>query len=699
LEAFKEKAIRIASDNQIIGPYKLKVKLQFKSYLEHLFGLDDLGTISVMYPDGKSDITAGHPIKSYRVDFAGLIEEALSGHPTSFYVQREEQMHGARLSLAAATPILSGNEVIAVLLIAKDVVLDSPYSNSVLISEGRVQSESMESSFLLPFATEATRRQETGLIYRPGSPIVVSKIALPGLTDPNSYLLCGIDERSAFEQNKKILLYGMVISIGILICLSGYSVFLSRRLTLPLLHMVGLAERIAKGNFKQPLAVSSSDEIGHLSHSLNRMMESLAEGEKALIQATERLLIIMDSIPADIYVADMQTYEILFMNRAMQRNFGRDLTGRFCYAAFRNESQPCVHCTNGALLDADGHIGQVHIWESSNPITGINYINYDRAIQWIDGRIVRLQIATDVSARKKAEEELRRINDELEEIVLRRTAELEDANTELRREIEEKLRKEKALQQAKAVAEQASRAKSEFLANMSHELRTPLNHIIGFTELVLSRSVGELTEEQDEYLKDVMGSSRHLLSLINDVLDLSKVEAGKMELELSEVRIRELLENSLVMVKEKALRQQLRLAVELDGAPELLLADERKLKQVIYNLLSNAVKFTPAGGEVRLEAAIQDAAHLQAGPLDPQRAANWLCVSVTDTGIGIEPQDLARIFDPFEQVESTLSRKFQGTGLGLALTRKMVELHGGAIWVGSGGEGKGSTFRFAIPVH
>ena len=159
-------------------------------------------------------------------------------------------------------------------------------------------------------------------------------------------------------------------------------------------------------------------------------------------------------------------------------------------------------------------------------------------------------------------------------------------------------------------AELASRAKSEFLANMSHELRTPLNHIIGFTELVLSRSFGELTAEQEEFLKDVLGSSRHLLSLINDVLDLSKVEAGRMELELSAVHIRELLENSLVMVKEKALKHQLRLAVELDGVPEQLLADERKIKQVLYNLLSNAVKFTPAGGEVRLGAAILEAAQL-----------------------------------------------------------------------------------------
>jgi signal transduction histidine kinase len=248
-------------------------------------------------------------------------------------------------------------------------------------------------------------------------------------------------------------------------------------------------------------------------------------------------------------------------------------------------------------------------------------------------------------------------------------------------------------------AEEANRTKSEFLANMSHELRTPLNHIIGFTELVLSRGFGDLTAEQEEFLKDVLASSRHLLSLINDVLDLSKVEAGKMTLDLCDVRIRELLENSLVMVKEKALKNQLRLAVELDGVPELLQLDERKIKQVVYNLLSNAVKFTPAGGEVRLGAAIQDAAQLSACPISTEGHAKWLSVWVADTGIGLDAKDLERIFCPFEQVEGSASRKFQGTGLGLSLTRKVVELHSGAIWAESRGCGKGSAFRFVVPAR
>jgi signal transduction histidine kinase len=262
------------------------------------------------------------------------------------------------------------------------------------------------------------------------------------------------------------------------------------------------------------------------------------------------------------------------------------------------------------------------------------------------------------------------------------------------------------LLRAKRAAEAASRAKSDFLANMSHELRTPLNHIIGFTELINDKQVGELNEVQEEYLGDVLKSSRHLLSLINDILDLSKIEAGKLQMEISEVPLHGVLRNSFTMVKEKAMKHGIQLQEQIDGIPEVISADERKLKQVLYNLLANAVKFTPEGGRIVLGA--RPLVHRQGGwvdrggrsvrvPLGNGAEGDWVEVWVRDTGIGLKPEDLQRIFAPFEQADNSASRKYQGTGLGLSLARQLVELHGGTIWAESAGAGKGATFSFVVP--
>lgn len=297
----------------------------------------------------------------------------------------------------------------------------------------------------------------------------------------------------------------------------------------------------------------------------------------------------------------------------------------------------------------------------------------------------------------------------IEKRVAERTLELKRANQELSNEVQQRIRAEEALKKAKEIAESATHAKSAFLANMSHEVRTPLNHIIGFTELVVDKHFGELNATQEEYLTDVLNSSHHLLSLINDILDLSKVEAGKMELTRKAVELRTILENSLNMIKEKALKHRIQLSTRLNGIPDFIQADERKLKQIIYNLLSNAAKFTSDGGKVCLSADLVEAPSLPRGIVSALRSSGdheqkdggerkYVQISVSDTGIGLRKEDLDRIFAPFEQAEGSSSRKYQGTGLGLSLARKFVELHGGAIWAESEGEGKGSTFRFVIPV-
>ncbi|HYK10667.1 MAG TPA: GAF domain-containing protein [Gemmatimonadales bacterium] len=231
-----------------------------------------------------------------------------------------------------------------------------------------------------------------------------------------------------------------------------------------------------------------------------------------------------------------------------------------------------------------------------------------------------------------------------------------------------------------AELEAASRHKSEFLANMSHELRTPLNAIIGFSEVLSERMFGELNEKQEEYLKDIYSSGQHLLSLINDILDLSKIEAGRMELEVTDFDLPSSIDNALILVRERASRRGIRLGSAIDERVGMIRGDERKVKQVLLNLLSNALKFTPEGGRIDVRAAIND---------------GMAEISVADTGVGIAPEDQEAIFEEFRQV-GTADKKVEGTGLGLALSRKFIELHGGRIWVESQ-PGKGSTFSFTLP--
>jgi signal transduction histidine kinase len=230
--------------------------------------------------------------------------------------------------------------------------------------------------------------------------------------------------------------------------------------------------------------------------------------------------------------------------------------------------------------------------------------------------------------------------------------------------------------------EETSRHKSEFLASMSHELRTPLNAIIGFSQVLREEMFGPVNEKQAEYLDDILSSGNHLLSLINDVLDLSKVEAGQVELEVRPFSLREALERGVVMVRERAIEDGVQIELAEDPEVDVVEGDERRIKQVIFNLLSNAVKFTSAGGAVDVSSA---------------RANGEVRVSVADTGPGIAPEDHERIFEEFQQTGAGLEDR-EGTGLGLALSKRLVELHGGRIWLESE-LGKGSTFVFTLPAR
>ena len=275
------------------------------------------------------------------------------------------------------------------------------------------------------------------------------------------------------------------------------------------------------------------------------------------------------------------------------------------------------------------------------------------------------------------------------------------------RDMTELKRFEQTLQQKNVELEDASRMKSEFLANMSHELRTPLNAILGFSELLRDGMLGDMTDQQRGFIGNIFNSGEHLLSLINDILDLSKVEAGKMLLDLEPVQVSSLFVNSLSIIKGKAATRDIRLDIDVAEDLGSIRADARKVKQIVYNLLSNAVKFTIDGGQVTLRAGRvprAEAGQLSGSwtgrtfPMADSEFAEFLEISVTDSGIGISPEELEQLFKPFSQIDSSLARKFEGTGLGLAMVKLLAELHGGTVAAESA-VGEGSCFTVWLPLR
>ncbi|MFQ5959385.1 MAG: PAS domain-containing sensor histidine kinase [Alphaproteobacteria bacterium] len=387
------------------------------------------------------------------------------------------------------------------------------------------------------------------------------------------------------------------------------------------------------------------DELGDIVEALNNLLHRVAEAHRSeLRESEERFRTVVNHSPTKIHIKDLEG-RYLLVNRQAEKLFGvtdEEARGKTTYDIFGKEQADAFHAHDEAVFRTGKAIEEEEEFLCEDGIH--TFLTVKFPIRDADGETVAIgAIGTDITERKRVEKEL---------------------------------------QAAKEQAELANRAKSEFLANMSHELRTPLNAIIGFSEIIRSHTFGPVGNPRYvEYAKDINESGRHLLDIINDILDLSKIEAGKAEPIEEDVDVNRVAESCLTLVMARAEAAGLRLERRIPADIPALRADERMLKQIVLNLLSNAVKFTQRGGRITLSAA----ADAQAG----------FTIKVGDTGIGIAPEDIAKAMSPFDQVDGTLNRKYEGAGLGLPLTKALVEMHGGSLGLDSEpGVGTVATIRF-----
>jgi signal transduction histidine kinase len=494
-------------------------------------------------------------------------------------------------------------------------------------------------------------------------------------------------------------LFVLSLALSILAC-----VLLARRMVAPIRLLQAGAARIGGGDLGHRIDVRTGDELETLGEEFNRtaarleesyanLERKVAERTRDLMEALQRLTAlaevgravgstlelqaVLNSIVAHavqlagtdegtIYEYDEASQQFLVgVNHGMTGDHVAELRtvplrlGEGALGRAVASGQP-VQVPD--ILTPGAYGGRLHDLAVKSGTRALLAVPLIREKRIIGGLVVRRRAPGEFSAE---------LVDLLQTFAAQSALAIENAR--LFREIESKGRQ----------LEAASRHKSEFLANMSHELRTPLNAIIGFSEVLAERMFGEVNEKQAEYLQDILASGRHLLSLINDILDLSKVEAGRLELDLGQFHLPTALDNALTLVRERASRRRIALDVAVDAGLGDVVGDERKIRQILLNLLSNAVKFTPEGGRVGVTATAADGV---------------ITISVSDSGIGIAPEDQEAIFEEFRQVGRDDTRKQEGTGLGLTLAKKFVELHGGRIWVTSQ-LGEGSTFTFTLPTR
>jgi len=511
-----------------------------------------------------------------------------------------------------------------------------------------------------------------------------------------------------FRRTTEVIALTFTVVTGISLAIALFLVInFLRRLTDPIRRLVDAANRIAAGDRSITVDIESQDEVGKLSHSFNAMAGSLSESEAALrrkVAESETLYEIGQEITAQ--VALDPTLDLIVAR-------ARDLLrAELSYVALREADAGDVYVVrahSGSITEAVAAIRFVPGQGLGGQIvaSGAAVMTGDYAAEFSDSPFVeamseanfRSVVAVPLTARDQVSGVLFVLSaapdkfDDQDLVLLgalanQATISIENATLfhevssyaeQLEARVEERTRE---LQEANIELEQTSQHKSEFLANMSHELRTPLNAIIGYTELIEDKIYGEVPEKIAEVIGRVGQSGSHLLGLINDVLDLSKIEAGRVKLSLDEYAMDNVVQTVMTNLQSLAADKELQLSASVPDDLPVARGDEQRIAQALLNLVGNAIKFTEEG-EIKLEVRADDGAFL---------------ISVSDTGVGIPEADQAKIFDEFQQADASHTRKKGGTGLGLAITRRMIEMHGGRIWVEST-PGEGSTFSLSFPVR